>query len=213
MGAHTLRSLTVCAPLALVAIGATACGSGGGSGTGGVGFSSGTRSANAAATGTASATSPAAQDADGDNDRLGGGRDPDKDQTLSLGPAAGAADRHALTALVKHYYALAAAGDGAGACALLYAPMAESVAEELGSGDGSPALRGKTCAQVASKLFARRHGELARQFASLEVGEMQVKGNRGFVRVRVTGPTEHQVAVHREGGIWKMNVLLDTVGV
>lgn len=80
-------------------------------------------------------------------------------------------------------------------------------------GNGSPSLRGNTCAQVASKLFAQRHYELARQIAALEVTEVLVKGNQGFVRLRFAATPEHLVPVQRERGVWKVNVLLDDQGV
>jgi hypothetical protein len=202
----------VCSALVPAAIGASACGSAERPG------STSHHSSGAPATGTVGAQSVAivgssALDGDGDGDQPGSRHDPDNDKTLSLGQAAGAADRSALAGLVRHYYAVAAAGDGAKACSLLYWPTAELLVEEHEGNNGSPSLRGNTCGQIASKLFARHRHELARQIAALEVTEVQVKGNRGFVRLRFAATPEHVVSVHREGGVWKVSVLLDEVGV
>jgi hypothetical protein len=205
----------VCFTLALSAIGVTACGTSKSPG------SALSRSSVASATGSVAArkasgptstTGLPPQDADGDSDSPGSGHDNDGDEYLSYyGQAAGAADRRALTVLLRSYYAVAAAGDGKRACSLLYWPVSESVVEE--HEEGPPSLRGTTCAQVASKLFARRHRELVQQIASLEVTEVRMKGDQGLVRLRFAAPTEHLVPVHRDHGVWKVDILLDEVGI
>ena len=208
-----LRSLLLCSSLILAAGGVTACGAAHGSRAGGPSGVS-TR-AEIASEGSSSASTPGAQlpDGDGDRDQPSSRQDPDNDKTLSFGHPAYAADRRALSSLVTRYYAVAAAGNGDEACSLLYWPTAESVVEEYEGSAGSPGLRGHTCALVASKLFARHRRELAAQVAALEVTEVRVSGNRGYVRLRFAATPEHLVAVHREGRGWKVNVLLDELGV
>jgi hypothetical protein len=205
------KTVLVCSTLALSAIGAGACGTSRSPGSIPSRPSVGSATDSVASSSTSTA-GPPLQDADGDSDSPGSGHDNDGDEYLSYyGQAAGAADRRTLTVLLRRYYAVAAAGDGTRACSLLYWPVAESVVEE--HEEGPPSLRGATCAQVASKLFARDHRELARQIASLEVTEVRLKGDQGLVRLRFAAPTEHLVPVHRDHGVWKVGMLLDEVGI
>jgi hypothetical protein len=125
-----------------------------------------------------------------------------------FGQAASAADKRAVAALVKRYYTAAAAGDGAAACSLVYAIVAEAVPEEF----NSSALRGKTCAVVATKLFKQRHQQLATDLAKLQVTGVRVKGRRGWVLLSFGEMFERRMLVHREGGAWKIETLLN-VGV
>jgi hypothetical protein len=60
-------------------------------------------------------------DGDADNDSLGmGPYDIDHDALPTFGPAASAADRQAIVALLERFYRTAAAGNGARACSMLY---------------------------------------------------------------------------------------------
>jgi hypothetical protein len=140
-------------------------------------------------------------DNDGDNDN---------ELVRSFAPEASAADTRTVTALVKRYYAAAYADDGATACSLLYTPLAKVIANEYGHSPDTQALHGKTCAAVLSKLFKQEHRRLAAEVAIMKVSTVRVSGNNGLVMLYFSGTRpERYFAVEREGGIWKMDTLLD----
>jgi hypothetical protein len=164
----------------------------------------------AVSSGPGSSAQRSALDSDRDNDHPGRFRyDPDNDAVPTYGQAASVADMQAIAALLERYYTLAAAGDGSGACSLVYWLFAETVVEEH-RGRGGRSLRGNTCAQIASKLFEQRHRELIEDAATLHVAWVRVRGNRGVVLVRFGPIRERDVVVHRDRGVWKMNTLLDS---
>src|SRR6185312_6680543 len=77
------------------------------------------------------------RDTDGDIDSLGKSPyDSDNDAIPAFGQPAGPADRRAIIALVRRYYAAAAAGNGIKACAMLYTLTEESMVEEHHRGNG-----------------------------------------------------------------------------
>jgi hypothetical protein len=198
-----MRSLLTLPSIALLGLGLSACGNAG-KRTGSASVSS----SSAAATTPAQSHLPT--DSDNDNDNPGNSRyDSDDSPVLYFGHAASAMDGRAIAGLVKRYYAAGAAGDGATACSLIYSLLAESVAEEYAQ---SPALRGKTCVKVMSKLFKQRHRELAGDIAGLKLTRVRVGGDRGLALLRFGSTRERRVLVRRERGAWKMDVLLD-VGV
>jgi hypothetical protein len=153
------------------------------------------------------------RDGDQDVDRLT--RSPadfDKDAIPAFGQPADGRDKLAILGLIRRYYVLAAAGNGAGACRLLFGPTAETVLEEHHNGHGPPALRGSTCAQIMSRMFAQRHSELVEDISGYQVLAVQVRRNSGYALVRF--PAKHelrelQVLVHRYRGGWTMQVPLD----
>jgi hypothetical protein len=152
-----------------------------------------------------------ARDADGDNDSHGmGPSDNDGDATLTFGPAASASERQAIISLLRRYYAAAAAGDGESACALTYWLVSEKIVEEHHHGKGARSLRGNTCAEVASKLFQRRHRELVEDLARFNVGAIQVHAKHGWVVLDFGTARERVTQVHREPGGWKMDALPDS---
>lgn len=195
--------------VALLGLGATACGGAG---------SASQASSNAAASGstasTASSTTPTQshlpRDSDDDNDNSSNSRyDNDDNPVVYYGHTASAAEVQAITGLVKGYYAAAAASDGAKACSLIYSILAESVIEEYGQ---STVLHGKTCSVVMSRLLKRVHWQLVADVARLKVTLVRVNGNHGLVLLRFGTIPERRVLVQRERGVWKMGVLLD-IGV
>jgi hypothetical protein len=208
-----LRSLLACSALALPVIGVTACGSSKKSGAAPQRSSAASATDSVAATTASSPGSAAGSpvlDDDADNDSPGNSRyDSDNDAVSSYGHPASVADRQVIAALIRHYYAAAAAGDGARACSLSYWLFAESVVEEHHPGKGPPSLRGDTCAQVASKLFKQRHRELIEDITAFQVAWVRVNRNQGLALLRFGGARERDVLVHRDRGAWKMNVLLD----
>jgi len=157
----------------------------------------------------ASTSDPANHDEDGDIDALGKRYDNDGDASPGFGRPASAADRRAIVSLIKRYYALAAGGDGAKACSMLDVVLAETYVEEHHVGRGPRSLQGDTCAQALSKLFEQRHRELVEDVASYHISYVEVRGNNAMALAPFLVTREMQLLLHRERGVWKMNVLLD----
>jgi hypothetical protein len=180
-----MRWLLALLAIALLGLGASAC-----SGT--------------SKTTPAAANQPAKPDRDNDGDNNN-----DDAKVLNYGHAAGPTELRELTALVRHYYAVAAASDGAGACAMLYPLTAESIVEENGNTQG---LRGRTCAVVMSKLFELHHQTLVSDDASVKFYLVRVRGNRALTLLTFAGPPEvRQLPERRVGATWKVFAPLDGI--
>ncbi len=192
-----MRVLLLCA-VALLAIDMCACGS--------------TDRPHGAASGASTNEvlgNPAERDEDGDIDTKGMGPpyDVDNDAVPEYGPPASATDRRAIEAVLRRYYTVAAAGDGAAACRILDPLLVEAMLEEH-KGRGAPALRGSDCAQIMSKLFELHHRELVEDVADFRITVVQVKGKRGVALAPFAPTREVQLIVHREHGRWSMDVAL-----
>lgn len=125
-----------------------------------------------------------------------------------FGHDAAPGDKQAITALVKRYYAAAAADDGATACALIYSPLSESVAEDYGQAPAPASLAGKTCQVVMSKLFRQVPGQASAVLASTEVTGVRVKGMKGYALLRSKAIPEGDIPVERELGVWRIGTLI-----
>lgn len=150
------------------------------------------------------------RDGDDDIDSLGQGRyDTDTDADPTYGPAANAVERKAIVSLIERYYAAAAAGNGNRACSMLDPQIAETTVEEHHSSKGEPSLRGNTCSQILSRVFAKHHRELAADLPVLRVGWIQLQAKQAVMLVHF-GPTrEVIVRERRRGDGWRMNTLID----
>jgi hypothetical protein len=118
-----------------------------------------------------------------------------------FGRPASAADARSATAFVKHYFAAAAAEDGAAGCSMLYRTYADTVVEDDGSSASPPYQRGNTCAIVMSKIFTHLRAELT---APAEVVAVRVDGPMAYVLLGSTTRPASYVRLHREGGAWKL---------
>lgn len=164
---------------------------------------------------TAGAPAPPARgfrldsDEDNDNPQPRTSRfDGDDYAVTRFGHPAGVADRQAIVRLLKRYYAAAAAQDGSAACALLYPVLAEAVPEDYGQ---AVSVHGrKTCATVLARVLAPHRRELAADAASLTVLKVRLDGARGWAMLRLAMPSERRLQLHREGGAWRVDELLDT---
>jgi hypothetical protein len=200
-----IRSLPVLLAVALLSIGIAACG-GASKSTG-----SSQASSNPAVTGgrratTASTTTAGRDSADGDKDTEGN----DDNPILAFGHAANEADERAITALVKRYYAAAAADNGAAACSLIFVIFQEAIPEDYGQLAGPRALRGKTCAVVMSKLFKLERRQIVVHNSTLKVTSVRVDGKKGYALLRFgTMPEPRFLQVHIEFGVWKVDSLID----
>jgi hypothetical protein len=148
-----------------------------------------------------SATSSAAQTS----------RTPQDDNHISTyGHAAAEPDKREITALITRYYAAAATDNGAEACSLIYSPIAKSVPEDYGQAPGPPAVRGKTCAVVMSKIFKHTPSQSPADFATTEVTGIRLNpnGNKGFVQLSSKTMPTGEIFVQREGGSWRVGALI-----
>jgi hypothetical protein len=207
---QAMRTLLVLAAT-LLSLGASACGGA----SKGTNASSPSVATSATPTKSAARTSPVGiyshVDSDKDNDVTAPYDDKNNDIALNYGHAASAADERAVTTLVHRYYIAAATGAGAKACSLILSGFSKAIAEDYGRGSaGPPYLRtATTCPAVMNLIFKHSHGELAAALPKLEVSHVRLVGRNGFAILRF-GALEREIAVVREGSIWKIGALLDS---
>lgn len=160
---------------------------------------------------TSSASSPAEtlqrDPTDRDDDRPGSRNDPDNDLRLTLGRAADGAEEDEIAALIRRYYTLAVHERTAAACALVDPLLLESLSERDASGHGGSPL--STCVRLARRLFRQRHREIVEDLPAIELVQVRVRERRGLVLARLAGVRERLIPVRRDGGVWKMNTMLD----
>lgn len=149
-------------------------------------------------------------DGDGDLDGGRGHYDADDQSFRAFGHVASASDRRAITALVKRYYTIAAAGDGTDACALIYAPLARGYPEELGE-LGARYLHGlKSCSAILSRMFEPNRALLAAYRSRLDINAVRVSNGIGFAFLTFRGRPTRKMEVIKERGKWKMYAALDS---
>jgi hypothetical protein len=184
-----MKALLALLATALLVLGIAACGG-----------SSGTSSTSNA---SASRHQPKL-DRDDDNDNNN-----DDNHILFYGHAATPVDRQAIVTLLTRYYRAAAAADGAKACPLLMSFVAEAVPENIGH---TPALRGKSCAVVMSKLFKLHHTLIAGESATLKIVTVRVEGDKSLTVLSFANlPEVRQMTIRRDGNSWKILTLLDGI--
>lgn len=193
-----MKSMVILLATALLGTGSGACGDSG----------QGANSASVASTGSPASSIVESHASTSTNESEAHGLyDGDDGPVLDYGHTANAVDWQAITALVKRYFAAAAVEDGAKACSLLYFFVAESVADDYGH---TPSLRGRTCAEVMSKLFKQHHRELAIENATLKVITVKVEGDKALeVMQFATWLRARKIPVRRERSTWKILELLD----
>lgn len=197
---------------ALLGIGLSACGAGKSASSASPVPDAKTGSTTAsAASGTAPAPAYIKADGDKDNDIGAPFDDTNNDLALNYGHPADAADKQAVTALLKRYYAAALAGDGAKTCAMLYVTFAEAIPEDYGPGSaGAPYLKqGKTCPAVMGLLFKHFHSQLAAELPLLKVSRVRLVQHHGFAILSFGTMPEREITVRREKRTWKVEALLD----
>jgi hypothetical protein len=147
---------------------------------------------------------------DQDRDAVAGDRyyDGDDGEIRSYGQAAGAADAKTIVSAVERYYAAAAAGDGARACALTYYIDVETLPETYGQPPGPRWLQGAhSCRAVLARVFAHYRRKLS---APVVVTATRVQGNHADALVGFRALGAGYVRLHREGRAWKVDGLLAT---
>jgi hypothetical protein len=193
--------------IALLSVVASACG--------GAGAGKGTSSPSQTLSNTASAaTGRGLNDSnDGDNvpDSKNNTENNDDREVEYYGHAANAADKGTATAFAKRYFAAAAADDGATACSLLVPNLAKAIPRSYGKAPNPTYVRGKTCAEVMSKLFNHRHRRMVAEAARLEVTSVRIAHETAFILLAFrTIPERRYMGVKREGDTWKLEALLDS---
>ncbi len=152
-------------------------------------------------------------DSDGDSDNPSGGiYDSDDTNLANYSHSASVTETRVVALLVRRYLVDAAAADGTKACSMLLASVAGTVPAVLGGVGEPPYSRGKTCAEVLSKIFRFYHGQLTVEAQVLRVLRVGVKGDKGLAlltaKTRSRFP-ERVIALQREHGTWKIDGVLD----
>ncbi len=132
-----------------------------------------------------------------------------------FGHAASKTQKQAVTATVKRYLAVSAAGDSRTTCTMLVAGLARSadlerdVPEAYRPAPGSPLLRVKGCAGVLGVLLAADRGLLQAESSTGRVVAVRVSGNVALAILAFPGYGERTIALEREPGAWRIDALLD----
>jgi hypothetical protein len=152
-------------------------------------------------------------DHDGDSDSQGAGLyDSDDTDLVEYSHSASVAETRAVAVLVRRYLAAAAVADGTQACSMILASLAKMVPAVLGGVGEPPYSRGKTCAEVVSKIFHFYRAQLAVEARALRVVKVGVKGDKGLAVLAARAPTKlpvRVIALQREGSGWKIDGVLD----
>src|SRR5580693_5898170 len=203
-----VSSIVLVLATAVIGTALTACGGASSSDVGSQARSVSGSTGATSATDTAPPSNWRTRDKDQDNDN--GADDEAKNiQIPEFGPAADKADRQAITKLIKRYYAAALSENVVPACAMIYTPIEETMAESYGV-LGPPYLRGaKSCPAVLSKLFHYFHEELAAEVPLLSVIAVRLYRSHGLVLLGFGSLPEREIKVERERHTWKMGALLD----
>lgn len=141
------------------------------------------------------------------NDTDGDPASNDDEPVIDFGQAASPADTRAITTLVKRFYAATSQANGTAICSLIYNVIAETIPEDY---EHSAGLKGRTCAEVMGKVFAKQHRQIARDRSKLKVRRVRVDGVKGIVTVYLGKHPEPYFLVHRQGSEWKMERLFIT---
>lgn len=148
---------------------------------------------------------------DGDNDPDDHSDAVSKDDSQEFVEAvrhgASAADRKAVTAAIRSYYAASTAGDGTQGCALLDSGLAASLQDEQPGHTGSG-----TCAASLSRLLVIQHRHLAAEEPrTMVVTGVHVAGDVALATLGFKAAPESELILQRQGGAWKINALFDSV--
>ena len=128
----------------------------------------------------------------------------------SYGSPAPEPERREITALVKRYYAAAAADDGVTACRLLDPTLARAVSNDYGGPTGSPETRGETCPVVLAKLLEHDPGEPFADLGTTRVTGVRLNpnGSEAFVQLSSRDMPTGEIFVQRKGQGWQVGVPL-----
>lgn len=132
--------------------------------------------------------------------------DPDDYPVLRFGDAPRGAELREVTGAIRHYYALAEAGDARRACEQLYPVSVDMVLEEE---HRPPEHAG--CEAGISELFRRHHAQLLADRTSLRIALIRVNSVEAVALLRVkTSKTAREFVLRRVGGGWQVYSPLDS---
>jgi hypothetical protein len=124
------------------------------------------------------------------------------------GTEAGQPDRRMIAALIKSYYAAAAAGNGVEACPILHRTARETLAEGHGS---STQARANACATGATSFFRQQHQILLTdRVTTMTIVDIRLTGRLAIALVGFRNAPIGMLRLEREGAQWKLLSLLDT---
>jgi hypothetical protein len=133
-------------------------------------------------------------------------REPGSDDNVAeYGREATPEERRAISSVVIRYYAAAAVANGGRACGLLVPTLAGAVVEDYGRSAGPAYARGRTCAEVMTKIFKHIHPAA---LARTKVTGVRVKGDNGLVELRNRMTPNGAIDVRRYRGSWWLGVLI-----
>jgi hypothetical protein len=128
---------------------------------------------------------------------------------LAAGHGANAADKSAITTVVRSYFLAATAGDGAKGCSLLASNLATAVAAE----ENQPTATGNksTCATSLTQFFKEQHERLvAEDVKTMVFTGVHVEGDFGSVTLGFKAMPQTEMVLQREGHTWKIAALFDS---
>jgi hypothetical protein len=135
----------------------------------------------------------------------------DDEEVLNYGHVANETETRAALEFANHYLKAAAADDGARVCSLLAPHLARSIPAGYGRPPDPVYLRGKTCAEVMTKLFKQRHRRMAFEAANYKVIGVRTVGRTAFILLSFKHTLERRyMGVERYGRSWKLEALLDS---
>jgi hypothetical protein len=150
-------------------------------------------------------------DGDSDNDELRHPVPAEADELPLLrefATRASPADAHAITALVKRYYAASTAGNAAGACSMLLTSLASGLAAHDGASAGGAH---DTCTASMSRLLAQQHRRLVSEDVStMKVLAVRVKDALGLAVLGFKRTPESEIVLQRGARGWKIAVLFSS---
>lgn len=115
------------------------------------------------------------------------------------GHPASPSDRHAITTLIKRYYALAAADNAKSACAMLVPGLAKSLPVDYGQLGESYLHGAKTCEAVLSRMFEHSRRELS---VPITVNGVFVNGEQAYASLGSTRMPLSIIILTHEHGKW-----------
>lgn len=152
---------------------------------------------------------PRDRDLDGDSNS-DSPYDSDDKSALDYGHPADAQDVRSITALVRRYYAAAAAENGAKACSMIYSTYAEAIPEDYGTSPPGPKwARGTSCPAVVTLIFKHFHSQIAVRLPKLKVSSVRLREHQGLVLLSFGTLPEREIRVDRESHTWRILALID----
>jgi hypothetical protein len=135
--------------------------------------------------------------------------DGDDREVRYFGHPASEQDRRSITALIDHYYAAAAAGDGGVACSMIDASLVDALVAQPGRVSATPSSADRSCATAMSRLFAHVPGRSAADMATTKVIGVRVRGSEGLALLHLRDSATRDMPVAREGGAWRVEAFFD----